>query len=194
MIEVFAIIISSVALVVSIYTAWRTLLQKGTVKMTQPTVIYFGPDGGENTPPKLFFRALLYCTAKSGRIVENMFVKIKRGESSQNFNIWVYGDDKLFRGSGLFVSENGVIFNHHFLLPKDGTQFDFYSSEYLIEVYAKLVGDKKPLLLLTEKLYLKEVHAFSMNRDKVGVYFDWGADSGKYNAHVDEKKTGELWK
>jgi len=186
--ETTAIIISLVSLAVSAYTAWRTLLQKGTIKMTQPTVIYFGPDDSVGAPPKIHIRTLLYCTAKSGRIIENMYVKIKRGESSQNFNVWAYGDEKPTRGSGLFIGENGVICNHHFLLPKDGTSFDFFAAEYTIEIYAQLVGERKSLLLATEQLRLSEIHALSMNQNKVGIYFDWGPDSGKYHAHVEEKK------
>ncbi len=36
--------ISVLALAVSSVTAWLTLFRRGTVKMTQPTVIFFGPD------------------------------------------------------------------------------------------------------------------------------------------------------
>lgn len=185
--EIGSIVISITALVISAYTAWRTLLQKGTLKMTKPTVIYFGPDAGDSSP-KVFIRSLLYSTSKNGRIIESMYVKIRRGETSQNFNIWVCGDDKLLRGSGLFVGENGVSFNHHFLLPKDGTNFDFFAGEYVVEIYSNLVGDSKPLLLATEKLHINELHSLSMNKNNTGIYFDWGPDSRKYHAHVDEKE------
>jgi hypothetical protein len=43
---VIPVIISCLALFISGLTAWLTLLRKGTVRMTQPTVVYFGPDGG----------------------------------------------------------------------------------------------------------------------------------------------------
>src|SRR5215210_1514775 len=120
MTETISIVISCLALTVSGITAWLTLFRKGAVKMTQPTVIFFGPDmDGE---PKVFLRTLLYCTAKRGQILESMFVRVRRFESSQTFNIWVYGDGPLARGSGLYVGQEGVTCNHHFLLPKDGTQ------------------------------------------------------------------------
>jgi len=92
--------------------------------MTQPTLVFFGPDGAGGDP-KVFLRTLLYSTAKRGQIVENMFVTLRRHESGQTFNIWVYGDGPLARGSGLFVGESGVTCNHHFLLPKDGTDFQW---------------------------------------------------------------------
>jgi hypothetical protein len=37
-----------------------------------------------------------------------MYVAVSRNERRQNFNIWVYGNEKLARGSGLFVGEAGV--------------------------------------------------------------------------------------
>src|SRR6266568_2937023 len=122
---IFSIIISSFALLISGITFWLTYLRKGTVKMTQPTTIYFGNDRANVRLPKIYLRTLLYSASKKGQIIESFYVKLKRGETSQNFNIWVYGTDKLYRGSGLFVGQEGVIFNHHFLLPKDGTDFQF---------------------------------------------------------------------
>jgi hypothetical protein len=185
MIETITIIISVIALAVSIITAWLTLFKKGTIRMTQPTLVFFGPDGPGGSP-KVYLRTLFYCTAKRGRIVEHIFIKVRRGESVQSFNIWVYGEESLSRGSGLFVGEDGVIFNHHFLLPKDGTTFEFLPGEYIVDAYASLVGDNKPLLLSSIKLILSETHARTMKQESAGVFFDWGPDSAKYHAHVDK--------
>ena len=90
-VEIAPIFISVTALAVSAITAWLTLLRRGTIRMAQPTLVFFGPDGPAGGP-KVFLRTLLYSPAKRGQIVENMFVKLRRGESVQNFNIWVYGD------------------------------------------------------------------------------------------------------
>ena len=124
--------------------------------MTRPTAIYFGADGSVDRSPKVYLRTLLYSTAKRGQIVESMFVKLRRGESVQTFNIWVYGEASLARGSGLYVGENGVTCDHHFLLPSDGTQFEFLPGEYRVEVYASLVGRKQPLLLSVTGLSMSE--------------------------------------
>lgn len=119
--------ISFVALVVSVTTAWLTLLRKGNLRMTQPTVIFFGPDGGSRSGRKprlkVFLRTLLYSTSRRGQTMESLHVNLQRGESKQNFSIWVYGDEHLARGSGLFVPAEGITCNHHFLLPEDGTDF-----------------------------------------------------------------------
>jgi hypothetical protein len=44
--EKISIIISLTALIISAVTFWLTRLKKGIVKMTRPTSIFFGPDGG----------------------------------------------------------------------------------------------------------------------------------------------------
>jgi len=155
--------------------------------MTQPTTIYFGADASDSLSPKIYLRTLLYSTAKRGQIIESMFVKLRRGESIQTFNIWVYGEDSLARGSGLYVGEDGVTCNHHFLLPADGTTFHFLPGEYKIEVYVSLVGARQPRLLYVTSLPISEQLAKQLQDKDNGVYFDWGPDSGHYHAHVQGK-------
>jgi hypothetical protein len=120
-----SITISILALCVSSGTAWLTLFRSGTVKMTQPTVIFLGPDPprsrNESPSPKIYLRTLLFSTSQRGRVIQSMYVALSRNEMRQNFNIWVYGEERLVRGSGLFVGETGVVANHHFLTPKDTT-------------------------------------------------------------------------
>jgi hypothetical protein len=184
------IVISVVSILVSITTAWLTLFRRGTVRMTQPTVIFFGPDGGSkpnNVLPKVFLRTLLFSTAKRGRVIESMHVTVSRSETRQNFNIWVYGNEKLVRGSGLFVGETGVEANHHFLLPRDVISFRFQEGHYKIEVFALLLGDKKQTRLFSQALEVTRELAASFDEPRAGVYFDWGPDSSRYLPHVESR-------
>jgi hypothetical protein len=191
MAEVVALSVSVLALTVSCVTAWLTLLRRGTVRMTQPTVIFFGPDAprtdGGQPPPKIFLRTLLFSTAKRGRVVESMHATLQRNESRQNFNIWVHGDDKLVRGSGLFVGETGVAANHHFLTPKDGSSFQFVAGSYRLRVYARLLGDANLKLLFSHDLEISSELAESLRMPETGLYFDWGPDSSRYLPHVEER-------
>jgi hypothetical protein len=98
----------------------------------------------------------------------------------------VYGDGQLHRGSGLFVGAEGVTFNHHFLLPKDGTNFSFLPGESFLEVYCTLVNRKKTRLF-TVKVTLTEIESKALENVKNGIYFDWGSDSEEYNKFIDEK-------
>ncbi len=184
--EIVSIIISAMALLISGLTAWFVLFHRGTIKMTQPTIFFFGPDGVSG-PPKIFMRTLLFSTANKGHIIENMYIKLERGESIQNFNIWVYGNkETLARGSGLFVGKEGIVSNHHFLLPKDGTTFDFLPGEHTIKIFVSLLGEKKPIPLFKQTLALSQQFADEINNEKSGVYFDWGPDSRSYYSHLDK--------
>lgn len=183
--------ISVIALVVSCVTAWLTFFKRGKVKMTQPTVIYFGLESPRSQKevllPKIFLRTLLFSTSRRGRVIESMHVALSRNETLQNFNIWVYGDDKLVRGSGLFVGETGIAANHHFLVPNDSTSFRFVEGRYKLEVFAHLLGDKAQTLLFSQNLEISRDIATSLAEPKAGLYFDWGPDSMRYLPHVDQR-------
>jgi hypothetical protein len=191
MADPLSITVSVMALAVSSLTAWLTLFRRGTVKMTQPTVIFFGPDTprSRNEPPlpKIFLRTLLFSTAKRGRVIESMHIALSRNETHQNFNIWVYGDDKLVRGSGLFVGETGIAANHHFLAPRDENAFHFAEGRYRLEVFAHLLGDKDQTRLFSQTLEISREIGIALKEPGTGLYFDWGPDSSHYLPHVETK-------
>ena len=191
MADPLSITVSALALGVSSVTAWLTLFRRGTVKMTQPTVIFFGPDTpraqSERPLPKIFLRTLLFSTARRGRVIESMHVALSRNETHQNFNIWVYGDEKLVRGSGLFVGETGVAANHHFLAPNDGNAFAFTEGRYKLEVFARLLGDNDQTLLFSQTLEISRDTGTLLAEPGAGLYFDWGPDSSRYLPHVEKR-------
>jgi hypothetical protein len=191
MIQTISITIALLALAISAITAWLTLFRRGTVRMTQPTVIFFGPDNPrsreEPALPKVFLRTLLFATSKRGRVLESMYVALSRNETKQNFNIWVYGDERLFRGSGLFVGETGIAANHHFLVPNDGSSFRFTEGRYRMDVYARLLGDRGQTLLFSQTLEISSEIAAQLVETDRGLYFDWGPDSSRYLPHIDKR-------
>jgi len=162
--------------------------------MTQPTVIYFGPDAVRYDAsfkprpalPKIYLRTLLFSTSKRGRVVESIHVSLSRNETHQNFNIWVYGEDKLVRGSGLFVGESGITANHHFLAPNDvGHTYRFVAGTYRLDVFAKLLGENKRKQLFTQSLEVSQESAALLDKPGNGLYFDWGPDASRYQSHID---------
>ena len=172
--------ISIAALLISMWTFWLSRIRKGTIKMTRPTVIFFGPDGVGKEHKKVFIRTLLYSTADRGIYIQNMYIRLQRGESHQNFNVWVYDNSGLVRGSGLFVDKSGIACNHHFLLPRDGSRYEFMPGEYLLEVFVEVVG-KDPVKLFEQKLPVNEKQEEAMNLKKVGIYYDWAPNSQSYH-------------
>lgn len=186
--DTLAIIISGCSLAISAVVAYLTLFRKGEVKMTQPTTIYFGADGGNRSTmslaPKVYLRTLLYSTAKRGNVISSLHVRLTRGETTQTFNIWVYGEEKLTRGSGLFVGEQGVVLNHHFMPPDDGTAFKFLPGSYTLELFAAQVDHPKPRLLWSVNLDLSQNLSGKMGSVLAGgTFFDWQPNSGSYHAH-----------
>lgn len=196
MFEISSVIISLLALVISLLTARLTLFQRGTVRMTQPTVIFLGRDGPSARegprPPKVFLRTLLYASSQRGRIVESMYVRLLRAETGQTFSIWVYGEDSLARGSGLFVDRSGVVCNHHFLLHEDGTTFQFLPGDYDLEIYASLVGDDHAVKLFSTRLTISDQDAEQLRSPDVGIYFDWRPESRSYHRHVRSNSRAQM--
>jgi hypothetical protein len=186
-----SVIVSLLALGTAATTAWLTLFQRGKLRMTQPTVIFFGPDGGpgrgKKRPLKVFLRTLLFSPSRRGQTVESLHVNLQRGEYRQNFSIWVYGDGPLARGSGIFVPSGGVACNHHFLLPADGAEFKLLAGDYRLRIYAKNIDAAAARELASIRLQISDVQAEQLKDDHAGIYFDWGPDQQAYHAHVDMK-------
>lgn len=155
--------------------------------MTQPTVVFFGPDGPlfELAKNKVYLRTLLYSTAKRGHVLESLYLSLQRNESKQNFNVWVYGEKgDLNRGSGLFIPQEGVAFDHHFLLPEDGADFAFLEGAYKLTVFARCVGQPEATALLSFRLVLTDVLAKAAREPQTAIYFDYGPDQNAYHAHA----------
>lgn len=113
-----------------------------------------------------------------------MFVKLRRNESTQNFSVWVYGEKDLARGSGLYVGENGIATNHHFLTPRDENSFHYAEGIYKFEVFAHPVGQRKALKLFTCELPISREDARSLQNSQSGLHFDWAPESQTYLSHV----------
>jgi hypothetical protein len=100
---------------------------------------------------KIFLRTCLFTTGTKGRVIENMFLKVRQGQGTYRFDFWGHTENgKLTLGSGLFVGPTGVASDHHFN-PREssGDEFLFIDGEYLIEVFATVVGSPKSEKLLT---------------------------------------------
>ncbi len=179
--------ISCLSLAVSGITAWLSFFRRGKLAMTQPSSVFLGPDGpmfdsGKN---KVYLRTLLYSTAKRGQVLESLHLSLQRNETKQNFNIWVYGEKgNLKRGSGLFVPQEGVTFDHHFLLPEDGADFKFHPGAYTLSVFAKIVGERTAFKMASIHLTVGESQAKALSEPHAGLYFDWGPDQQCYYSHV----------
>ena len=181
-----SLVLSAGALAVSATTAWLTLLRPGRLRATRPTLFYFGPDGTAHDhryrgPLKIYVRTLLYSTSKRGIVVENMYATVRRGDVAQDFNRWVYRHNgQLSRGSGLYVSQEGIALDHHFLLPHGNVEFAFSGGRYVVDVYAVVLGRTKPKLIQSVTAELPDAVASEVDRDSGGIMFNWQPDQANY--------------
>jgi len=182
-------VLAGLALVVSGVTVWLTLFRRGTVKMTQPAFIFFGPDGVQfGGTPKVATCFHLYCTADRGRIVDGLYVRLTVNHVSNDFDVCVYGSDDLARGSGVHVGRDGVTCNHHFLLPRTDETFDFAAGRYTVEFFGNIVGDRVPRRFFSVNLDLTAGDSAAIREGSAGVFFEWRPAKQRYEARIDFAK------
>ncbi len=181
-------ILSVVAIVVSLTTAWFSLFHKGTVYMTRPgTFALLASDGPSGQGPKVFLRGLLCTTGKRGHAVESMFVKLLHDGHEQPFSFWAYGEqDKLVPSSGFFVGPEGRETNHHFLLARDVANFQFEPGSYILEVYGTLAGQLRPTRLQRLDFVLSPDEQKALGADhNAGVLFSWDPSIQAYVSQLE---------
>jgi hypothetical protein len=119
-----------------------------------------------------------------------MFARLHRNESAQTFGVWVVGKSgDLRRGAGVAVRQDGSALDHHFLLPRDGTTYQFLAGEYKLDLFAIVVGRSKPHRLASIVLSVSDSQADRLRDDKTaGLYFDWSPETGRYHGHIDQAR------
>lgn len=183
------VILSLLSLAVSATTLWLTVLRRGRLAMTTPSIIFFGFDDVPQPMPKVFLRMLLYSTAVKGQVVESMYVKLRHeGGLQRTFGFWGYDDGtKLVPGSGLHVSKAGVAAHHHFVRSVHEMPIIFDPGIYKIDVFARLAGRRKPVRLSTVTVDLSHANAHTLKGHE-GVLFERLPDTGEYVGHPQERR------
>jgi hypothetical protein len=189
MVGIFGIAIALVSLAISGTTLWITLLRRGRIAMTKPTIVFFGFDSVPRITPKVFLRTLLYSTSARGQVIEGMYVKLRQGGDEQLFSFWGYGEtNKLTAGGGLYVGQAGVAANHHFVRSPSQPPYEFGAGDYNLRVFARTVGKANPAELAQINLRLTEQQA-GMLMQRRGILFERAPDAQEYIGHVDERPT-----
>ncbi len=183
---VFGAVVSVVSLGVSFTTAWLTWFHQGTIKMTHPALVFFGPD--DRGYAKVFVRTLLHSTSRRGQLVEHMFARLRQGDKVQAFKAWFHNEgDGSGPGSGLYVGYEGFAADHHFALLQDALNFQFSAGTYSIEVYAKLMKRKEPILLWTHEVTLDEREKLALAGGQGGLIFNWDPDRKSYQHDLNRR-------
>lgn len=106
MLNIVSVALSCVALILSATTLWLTLLRRGRLAMTKPTIVFLGFDFDPRLTPKVFLRTLLYSTSPKGKVIEGMYAKLSCGESERFFTFWGMGKQiSLRRGADYMLGK-----------------------------------------------------------------------------------------
>jgi hypothetical protein len=189
--ETISPVVSTIALIVSLITAWFTILRRGSVRSTHPSFVAFRYDFVDKpvVQAKVFLRTLIFSTGKRGLVIESLFLRVREGARFEEFSFWGYGDKDLVRGSGIFVPETGVVTNHHFNPWHTEKLFRFSHGTYRLELVAKLVARKRLVSLWTIELDVPAgTYDTSIARETV-VFFNWSPEEQRYISSV-EKRSG----
>jgi hypothetical protein len=86
--EIISIGVSIIALLVSLFTAWFTILHRGSVRSTHPSFVAFRYDFVDKPVPqaKIFLRTLLFSTGKRGLVVESLSLRVSEGARAEEFS------------------------------------------------------------------------------------------------------------
>lgn len=157
--------------------------------MSRPTSIYLGwcePFDAEGSQVLMIaFPALLFCTSRSGRVIESMYGEVKSPNSRELFDVWRYGDESVSWGGGLRIKFDGVGLTHYLIIGDNVDQYQFAPGEYELSIYAKYSQSsikKKPIYLAKLMIELSTEHAKEIT-DKGGKQFDWKPNESKYIPH-----------
>lgn len=188
-VQIITTVISVVALAASLFSLWQTNWRRGVLHMTRPSLLFMAREGPRNEP-KFFLRALLFSTAIRGWIVEQLYLRVTNQAGIFQFGTWAYGErEKLLHGSGLFVGQQGVVHNHHFV-PRPGTvnDFNFYDGDYRVEVFATVFGRTAPRKISEFDLVLSSQHAAELIQIlDMAVFFEWDAEQQKYVSRTERQ-------
>jgi hypothetical protein len=185
--DLFTISISVLSLLLSAYAVWVTQFNHGRLRMTRPTLLCLKRDLPSGVP-KIFLRTCLFTTGSKGRVIENMFLRVRQAQGFFTFDFWGHTTEsgKLTLGSGLSVGPTGVASDHHFN-PSEGAVVDFLyvDGDYEVEVFASVIGRKEPQLLHRLRFSVSSTQAAELIQIPTReMYLFWSADRSSYKGNV----------
>lgn len=188
MVDPFTLAIAIGSFVISIVTLYLTYFQRGSLRLTRPTALFFARDGPDGKF-KIVVTALLYNTAKRGQVVESMFIKLIRDGSVTIFGEWIYWEGNKVHLGGVKIGEEGRTLFDHFLLSEGADSFNFGSGKYSLEIYALKVGTKAPVKLFQTEFTLEAETAEAIKSGGPGFALIWNPDTQSYGMQIGPPRT-----
>ncbi len=187
-------IVSVIALSISLFTLWYSILRRGTIHSTNPLFVAILYDFAKEKNPnaKIFLRTLLYSTSKRGQVIESLSLRVREGKRLTEFSFWGYGDKDLVRGSGIFVPDTGVATNHHFNPINLDMPFLFSGGTYSLELVAKRVGQKSLISLWSITLQVPAEPFANGPKEEAAIFYNWSLEQKRYVASIETSNQRHL--
>lgn len=187
-------VVSIIALAVSLFTFWFTILRCGSVCGTHPSFITFRYDSLDKpvAQARISLRTLLFSTGKKGVRIENLLLLVSEGQRSEEFYFWGYGDKDPVRCSSIFVPEIGVVTYHHFNPLPAEKLFWFTDGSYTLEFIAKIIENKRLISLWTIQLEIPAGACDTKIPCESAIFFNWSPKERRYVPSV-ENRAGKIF-
>jgi hypothetical protein len=186
--------VSGLALLVSFGTFWVNYWKQGQVLMTKPTIFFFGWDHVGQPIPKIFMRSLLFSTANSGRVLENLYLKVSTPKGDALYSFWGHTQgqpNSLTRGSGLFIGKEGLLADHHFNPdPSIAIETPYSIGVYEIEVIGRQFGDAIDRKLGRYSLVLDAALVQILSQKADGILWSLNPQENKYYPETRQRDQG----
>ncbi len=181
-----ALLVSFASLLISAVTLWLTNFRRGRLRMTMPSIVFFGFDDRPKLTAKIFVRTLLYSTSTRGQVIESMFATLHHEGRAQDFAFWGFGPVReLAPGGGLYIDKSGVAANHHFVLSVHEQPYWFSNGDYDVDIFARTASHAKPVKLARIPLHVGAELAIALSKNE-GVLFE-RRPNGDYEGHADPR-------
>lgn len=131
---------------------------------------------------KVFLRTLLFSTSVRGQIVESMHVNVQRGETRQNFSIWVYGErQRIACGAGRRRLQSSLLATGRWRVLRSRAWSVCH------QCFCETRSGSQPRRLQDVRVSISEIQADQLRGPTCGVYFDWGPDQQAYHSHIEDR-------
>ncbi len=162
-----SIAISIVARVVSLYCFWFVNVRIGSIQFQRPSLKSL-LENRKVDGPKIVIRTTIFCNSSIGQRIEYLFAELLFPDDKEKvFTIRAIKDNTLNLAPSLYVSREGITYDHHFLLnraPDQSSDTFFVSGKYTLKILGRDNRSKKIQVFLTSH--------FSVEKPQVAEIFD----------------------
>jgi len=180
------IILSTTAIVISLLTFGLIYFWGGRLKFTKPSQIQFFYIDDKQEVPATYVRLYTHSSGLAGKLIENLYLEIKKDETSKNFGSWMANTGSGYRAlSGLKVMRDGVSLDNVFQSPQDKTAF-FQAGNYQLNLFCREANKSHSKSIWLGKFSLVKDQVQSLNSGKI-IIFTISTDGSSYIASTQDK-------